>query len=246
MKQFTFLTIMLAFVVLAFTGAAQDNKRDEVLSRHFEAIGQEKLEDIQTIKMHGKTQTQGREFAFTMYMKKPNKIRNEVPMQGQKMIQVFDGENGWMLAPWVSPEPQDLSGMQLEQFKKSANIEGHLYKWKENGHELEYLGKDEMEGTPVHILRLTKKDGDVIDYYLDGSTYIPLKQTTKTTYNNQEVETETFFSNYEMIDGIAMPMSMKNTAAQFSSQITFDSIEFNADVPDKLFEKPTASGTREE
>jgi len=85
-----------------------------------------------------------------------------------------------------------------------------------------------------------RKPRDVIDYYLDESTYIPLKQITKTTFNNQEMETETCFSNYEMIDGIAMPMSMKNTAAQFSSQIIFDSIEFNADVPDKLFEKPTS------
>jgi outer membrane lipoprotein-sorting protein len=245
MKQFTFLTAMLAFVLLGFTSTAQEDKRDEILSRHFEAIGQEKLEDVQTIKMHGTTQTQGREFEFTMYLKEPNKIRNEVPMQGQKMIQVFDGENGWMLAPWVSPEPQDLSGMQLEQFKKSANIEGDLYEWKEKGHELEYLGKDEMEGTPVYKLRLTKKDGDVIDYYLDESTYIPLKQTTKTTYNNREMEMETYFSNYKMIDGIAMPMSMRNTSTQFSSQITFDSIEFNVEVPDKLFEKPTASASDE-
>ena len=246
MKQFTFFTIMLAFVISGFTSTAQENKRDEILSRHFEAMGQEKLENIKTVRMHGKTQTQGREFEFTMYLKEPDKLRNEVPMQGQKMIQVFDGENGWMLAPWISPEPQDLSGMQLEQFKKSANIRGHLYEWKENGHELEYLGKDEMEGTPVYKLRLTKKDGDVIDYYLDESTYIPLKQITKTTFNNQEVETETYFSNYEMIDGIAMPMSMRNTAAQFSSEITIDSIQFNAEVPDKLFEKPTSSASEEE
>ena len=246
MKQFTFFTFMLAFVISAFTGTAQENKRDEILSRHFEAVGQEKLEEVKTVKMHGKTQTQGREFEFTMYMKEPNKIRNEVPMQGQKMIQVFDGENGWMIAPWMSPEPQDLSGIQLEQFKKSGNIQGHLYEWKKNGHQLEYLGKDEMEGTPVHVLKLTKKDGDVMVYYLDESTYIPLKQTTKTTFNDQEIETQTYFSNYKMINGIAMPMSMKNSAAQFSSEITIDSIQINVDIPDKLFEKPASAGSEEE
>jgi len=61
MKQLTYFTLMLAFVISGFTGTAQENKRDEILSRHFEAMDQEKLENIQTIKMHGKTQTQGRD-----------------------------------------------------------------------------------------------------------------------------------------------------------------------------------------
>jgi outer membrane lipoprotein-sorting protein len=245
MKQLTLFTMALAFVLTSFVSSAQENKRDEILSKHFKAVGQEKLEDVETIKMMGSTQTQGREFKFTMYLKEPNKVRNEVPMQGQKMIQAYDGENGWMLAPWASPEPQDLSGEQLEQFKKSANIRGDLHNWKEKGHELEYLGQDEMEGTPVYKLRLTKKDGDVIDYYLDKDSFIPLKQTTKTTINNQEIETETFFSNYEMINGIAMPMSMRSSGGQFSSEITIDSIKFNVDISDKLFKKPTASKSDE-
>lgn len=246
MKQFSIFTIVLAFVITGFTSTAQEKKRDEILSKHFKAVGQKKLEDINTIKMQGKTQTQGQEFQFTMYMKEPNKIRNEVPMQGQKMIQAFDGEDGWRIAPWVSPEPQDLSGQQLEQFKKSANIRGDLYNWKEKGHKLEYLGEEEMEGTLAYRLRLTKKDGDIIDYYLDKETFIPLKQKTKTTFNNQEIETETFFSNYEMLDGIAMPMSMKSSSGgQFSSEITIDSIKFNVEISDKLFEKPAASKTEE-
>jgi outer membrane lipoprotein-sorting protein len=245
MKQLTIFTFILAFVLTGFTSAAQEKKRDEILSKHFKAVGQKKLENVESIKMMGSTQTQGQEFKFTMYLKEPNKIRNEVPMQGQKMIQAFDGENGWMLAPWVGPDPQDLSGQQLEQFKKSANIRGELYNWKEKGHKLEYMGEEQMEGTPVYRLRLTKKDGDVIDYYLDKGTFIPLKQKTKTTFNNQEIETETFFSNYEMINGIAMPMSMRSSGSQFSSEITIDSIEFNVEIPDKLFEKPTASKTDE-
>ena len=96
MKQLTIFTFILAFVLTGFTSAAQEKKRDEILSKHFKAVGQKKLENVESIKMMGSTQTQGQEFKFTMYLKEPNKIRNEVPMQGQKMIQAFDGENGWM------------------------------------------------------------------------------------------------------------------------------------------------------
>jgi outer membrane lipoprotein-sorting protein len=103
-----------------------------------------------------------------------------------------------------------------------------------------------MEGTPVYKLRLKKKDGDVIDYFMDKETYIILKQSTKTTFNNQEVTSETFFSNYEMIDGIAMPMSMKTQVMQNSSSVTIDSVEFGVEISDELFKKPETSQKEEQ
>ncbi len=246
MKTVNSLLLAMVFVCFSFISNGQEDKRDEILKNHFETVGQKKLEQVKTIKMSGTSQTMGREFPFTMFIKDPNMIRNEVKMQGQAMVQAFDGENGWMIAPWMSPDPQDLTGKQLEQFKKSANIEGDLYKWEEKDHKLEYMGEEEMEGTPVYKLRLEKKDGDVIDFFIDKETYVILKQTTKTTFNNQEVTSETYFSNYEMIEGIAMPMSMKTQVMQNSSSVTIDSVEFGVEIPDDFFKKPESSEKEEQ
>jgi outer membrane lipoprotein-sorting protein len=240
MKKITFLLACAAFIMLSFTVNSQEDKRDEILQKHFETIGQEKLEDIKTLKMEGKSVGMGREFPFTMYVKEPNKMRNEIKMQGQMMVQAFDGENGWMIAPWMSPDPQDLTGKQLEQFKESTDIKGELYDWKEKGHELEYVGEEEMEGTPVYKLRLKKKNGDVIDYFIDKDSYILLKQSSTSTYNNQEVEVETYFSNYKMIEGVAIPMSLRTSFMGNSSQIQVDTIEFGVEIDDKMFKKPVS------
>ena len=239
MKTKSLLAFISFLVFFPFPNFGQEEeKRDEILQHHFKAVGQEKLSGVESIKMIGRSKVQGNEFPFTVYIKDPNLVRNEITVQGQKMIQAFDGENGWMVVPWMSSEPKDLSGIQVKNMKGSANIEGDLYKWKEKGHQLEYLGEDEIDGTPVYHLELTKNNGDVINYYLDRDSYFALKQTIKTTVDNQELEMETYLSKYEIINGMAFPMNIESSFVGQSSQVIIDSVELNVSMEQTLFQRP--------
>ncbi len=60
-----------------------------------------------------------------------------------------------------------------------ADFDGPLVDYKEKGNTVEYLGKEEMEGTKVHALKVTKKNGDVATLYLDADSFLELKAVAR-------------------------------------------------------------------
>jgi len=232
------LSLSFAILIAAFFTVVNGQGLSEILDQHFSVVGQEKLMKIKTLTIYGNIVQMGTEFSFVQKVKKPNKFRMEADIQGQQMIQAFSGDDGWYIAPWIGPDPQDLTGPQLKQAKEQANIEGELYNWEEKGHLAEYLGTEDMEGTEVYKIKLTKKEGDEIFYYIDSEAYIILKESRKITMQGSEMEIESFPGNYEMLDGIAFPMSIKTNTMGQETEVLFDSVKFDIEMDDSIFVRP--------
>jgi outer membrane lipoprotein-sorting protein len=136
MKSLT-LFFLAVFGLLLSNIQAQD--LDEILQSHYEAVNNDALAKVQTIHMTGKSGRMGQMFNFEIWQSRPNKFRMEVDIQGQKMIQVYDGENGWVVAPWTGTlDPQELGPTELKQFKEQADIDGELWNWEEKGSKVSY------------------------------------------------------------------------------------------------------------
>ena len=239
MKKISLFILAALFSVTLF---AQDLSLDKVLKNYYEVNGIEKMKDINTFTIHGKSVAMGQEFPFTMYKKRPSKFRLEVPIQGTTMLQIYNGKAGWMVMPWTgTTEPKEMTADQLKGFKKETDFEGPLYHWKEKGNKVELIGTEDMEGTEVYVLKVTDKDGDITTYYMDAENFVILKTKTKTTIRGQEVEAETFYSNYLEENGfvVAHSMEMKNNG-QTSQSMEITDIKYNEPVADSLFNKPAA------
>jgi outer membrane lipoprotein-sorting protein len=173
-----------------------------------------------------------------MKLKRPNKFRMEMEMQGMKMVQAYDGEKGWMIAPWVSQEPQDLTGPELSQAMDQANFDGELYNYAEKGTEATLVGKVNVEGTPMYNIRLTDKNGTVKNYFIGAEDYLIGKVKTRVNAQGQEIEVETNLSDYKEIDGVKMPTKIVSKNPMGNATITFKEINFNDEIEDSLFAKP--------
>ncbi len=237
--------LSLTFVILiaAFFTFVNGQDLSEILDQHFSVVGQEKLAEVKTITVYGKIMQMGMEIPFVQRMKKPSMFRMEADIQGQQMVQAFDGENGWCIFPWISLDPQDLTGAQLKQAKEQTDIEGELYNWKEKGHQAEYMGTEDVEGTETHKIKLTKKEGDEIFYYIDSESYVILKETRKMTVQGSEIEIESFPGNYEVFDGIVFPMSIKTNTMGQETEILFDSVKIDLELDDSIFVRPAPEET---
>lgn len=241
-------TLLLFAITLlaAISINAQDISLDEILKSHFEAIGQDKLTAVKSMKMTGKVSTQGMEFPVVMRVKRPGKVRMEATIQGSVMIQAYNGTEGYMIIPMSgSTEPQDFNEDQLKQFKETADMDGKLYNYKEKGSTLELVGAEDMEGTEVYKLKLTEKpdqeggEGDVTYLFIDADSFVILKTNMKRSYGGNEVEMDQFTSNYKMMNGVAIAHSIESKVGGNSmSQITIDEIVFDEEMPDNLFDKP--------
>jgi outer membrane lipoprotein-sorting protein len=234
------LLVLLGVALLSFGKSIIAQDLDDILKNYFETAGQDKLLQVNTITMDANIMVQGMELPFKLVLKRPKMLRIETTIQGQKIIRVFDGENGWMINPMMGTlEPQDMDTEMVKQLRSQADMDGELYNYEEKGHTVEYLGTDEMEGTEVHKIKLTRKDGDETIFYIDADAYVILKATGKRKIQGVEVESESTFSNYKMVEGIVFPFSITSgVAGQQGAQIVIDTVLLDKPVADSLFVKP--------
>jgi outer membrane lipoprotein-sorting protein len=237
----TKLILATTLLILAtLPGRSQDMKLDDVLNAYYKAVGIEKMKDWQTITGTCKMVGQPMETPVKVFIKRPDKVRVEVEVQGSKMIQVLNGNSGWSITPWSgSSDPQDMTADEVKSMKDQADIEGAMYNWKEKGHKAELIGKEDLEGSSVYKIKVTKADGDIETYYIDADSFVPLKQTSITKVQGNEQESETFFSNYSDFNGVLMAKTITNKfKGQIVSTLQFDKMEFNLPMSDDLFVKP--------
>jgi hypothetical protein len=126
--------------------------------------------------------------------------------------------------------------------KEQADFMGQLYNWKEKGHKAEFLGKEDMEGTPIYKIKLTKANGDVDIYFIDAENYVVIKTTSTSTMQGKEVTGDSFSSNYKDVNGVMMPFTienkMKTPNGEMTNQFVIDKVVVNEPVQDSLFVKP--------
>jgi outer membrane lipoprotein-sorting protein len=178
---------------------------------------------------------------LTVYAKRPNYNRQEIMLQDKQLVQAFDGTTAWYINPMMGSDvAQETPAAQAEMMKNGADFDGALLNYKSKGHTIEFVGKEKLAASEVYHLKLTMKNGHVTHYYLDATSGIELKTTAEVdigTGMKQPLETE--LSNYQQINGIMIPHSMKQSiSGKTIAQMTIDKVEFNAPVDDALFRMP--------
>jgi outer membrane lipoprotein-sorting protein len=239
------LTALFAAAVLA-TAPLGAETLDEVLARHFEALGgKDKIAAVTSAKMVAKQVFGPQEVPATIYWVRPNQVRMEFVMQGMTGIQAYDGTTAWMVMPFLGKnDPEEMTGDDLKDIIEQADlIEGPLFNWKEKGHTVELLGEEDVEGTPAWKLKLTRKSGDVSTLWLDKEAYLQIKAEGKRKRGDQEIEIESSMGDYKEVGGLLFPHAIesKPKGAPQGAAITVQSIELNPTVDPAIFAKPAAT-----
>ncbi len=186
---------------------------------------------------------QGIEAPITMELARPNKMRMEFTIQGMTGIQAYDGKSGWSVMPFMGKtEPEAMSDEDMRQAEDQADMDGMLVDYKEKGHQVEMIGKEDVEGTPAYKLKVTKKNGDVVNVYIDAESYMDIKESGKVKARGQEIESQTTFGDFKKVDGLIFPYSIeqKPQGAPAGMVIAISKIEINPTVEASRFAKPAA------
>jgi outer membrane lipoprotein-sorting protein len=232
----------LAFGLLA--AAAQAQTADELIEKNIQALGgREKIKAVQTVRMTGKmTVGPGMEAPFVLELKRPNKGRIDFTLQGMTGIQAYDGTTGWTVMPFLGKkDPEALSADDLKQVESQFDLEGPLVDYKAKGHQIELVGKEEVEGSPAYKLKLTKKNGDVSYVFLDAEYFLQIRDDSKRVQRGQELEMTSSFGDFKPVDGLVYPHSISVQAKGVPAPaqvLTIEKIAVNPDVPDARFEMP--------
>lgn len=227
---------------VVFCSIASAQSVDDIVSKHVAALGGlERIKSVKTIRQTGRaTVGPGLVAPVTLSMARPNSFRMDLSIQGKTLIQATDGSTAWMLNPFTgATAAEKMSADDAKELNEMADIDGALVDWKAKGHTVEFVGKEDFEGTEVFKLKIALKSGETKYSYLDASTYLILKETSKRKREGAEIDVETILGDYKAVDGLTVAFSFEaKNGGQTQFQITLDKIEINPALDSAQFAMP--------
>ena len=221
---------------------------DELLARYVKTIGgAEKLAAIKTIRTTGTFRGGGGFQAVVIQeQKRPNAVREEFNLQGMSQVTAYDGKQGWKINPFEGKKDAETLGEEeLKSIVEDSDFDGPLVDYKAKGNKIEYLGKEDFEGSDAYKLKVTLANGTVKTYFLDADYYVPIKIETKQTTRGTEIEIETVLGDYKEAGGVYFAHSYESglKGSPNRSSITYDKVEINPVIDDSRFIMPKTGPT---
>jgi outer membrane lipoprotein-sorting protein len=217
---------------------------DDIIASNLRSKGGlEKIKATRTVRMTGSVVARdmtGREVTSSLNMvaKRPNLMRRDLEINGQPIVNAFDGSTLWMAVG--NAAPQQVPNTQNAYAAQDAEFDSVFVDYKEKGHKIELVGKETVDGTPVYHLKVTKKAGPPQDYYLDAETGLEKKiSVSGRAPDGSQMINVTEFSDYRSVDGSMVPFLMKQRQnGTVIATTTIDKVEFNVTIDDGFFKMP--------
>jgi hypothetical protein len=238
------LVSIAALALFAMPASAQ--KVDEIIAHYLKTIGgMEKIQAVGTLRRSGKyTGGGGFEAVVLQENKRGGSVREEFSLQGMTGIDAYDGKTGWKIEPWGGKkDPESLGEEELKSILEDSDFDGPLVNYKQKGNKVEFVGRDQFEGTDTFKLKVSVANGDVYIYWLDTDYYVPIKIDTKRLIRGADREYETVLGDYKEVAGWYLPHSIETNAkgSQDKSKVVYDKIEANVPIDDGRFRIPVVA-----
>jgi len=241
MKKWTFVCILGLFLFANLNTQTAAQSSEEIQAKMIEAQGgKAALENIKDMTLSGTIEiiSMGINGSITMYRKEPDKTRMDMEFQGIVVTQAYDGENGWGVDPNTG-SVQDMPEEEAKELKRMAMGNGALLNPEKFGISYTYKGKETIEGNDYVVVEQSYDDGHVETLYLDAKTYLVHKTKAMALgMAGVEVDTETFYSDYEKIEGVMVFHTLRIVQEGEESMVmTFTDVAINTGLEDSLFKK---------
>ena len=235
-------SVKLAILGAALLGSISSYSQtaDEVVDKHIEAIGgKDNWRKVKSVVSEGVISFQGIDINVTVTAVHNTGSRQDLTIMGQNNYVIMTPTEGWMYMPVQGKTT--VEPMTEEQVKKGVDeldTQGSLVDYKEKGHTIEYLGKEDVEGTECHKVKMVLKGGKETSYFIDPSSYLLIKSTSKQSVNGQEFELTTSYSNYQKLpEGISIPMTVNIPLGGpgMNADMVLSKVEINKTVAPETF-----------
>ena len=225
---------VIVFVGIGFAFPVVGQSLDDVLAKHYEAIGGlEAWTGLESMEMSGTISLAGgmAQGPFQVHQKRPSMTRIVITIQGMNIIQAFDGNMAWQIMPMTgSTEPAEADPATTANLMQQADIDGPLIGWREDGHSIEVVGTELVDGIETIHLTLVNREGPS-HFYLDANTYLPIQIKTMVA----GINSTTKLSDYRNVDGLLFPFLVEADTQMGSQAIIFDEMQINIPIDDQIF-----------
>jgi outer membrane lipoprotein-sorting protein len=208
---------------------------EEIVKKYSAANKLDKLTTFSTIKITGKTSAMGQEMAVELWMKNPNKLKSVTTVQGQAIVQAFDGEKGYMINPMMgSSDPIEMSSEQVKQTLNSNLFQNPMATYLKNG-QLVLEGEEKVNEKPAFKVKANLDGGNATYMFIDKESFLVIKTSATMSQGGQTFSMESYPSNYAETNGIFLPMKTTISMGAMEMVTTFEKVEVNIPMEDSIF-----------
>jgi hypothetical protein len=200
---------------------------------------------IQSMTITGKLDAGGKKdtlLAYTLQVKRPNKQRLAIDFAGHTALQVFDGEHGWKLRPYLNrPDPEPFSSEELRKAAAAPELDGALIDYAAKGSKVELEGTEMVDGQGTYRLKVTTKQGHEQHVWIDGGTFLEAKMDGNPRhFDGRMRKVETYLRDYRRVEGVQMPFVAETRIESVPGghSMTIEKVVLNEKIDASAFAKP--------
>lgn len=179
---------------------------------------------------------------FRMDLQRPGKSRVEVQFKGDTAVQVFDGNNGWKLRPFIGRrEVEKYTPDESRQAAQQQDLDGPLIGYAGKGTRLALNGMEKVDGRNTYKLQLTLKNGEVRHLWVDAQTFLDVRyEGPPRLYDGKPRAVLTYFRDYKPVNGVVMPYLLESEldGVANTERIVIDKIALNPAFAESRFSRP--------
>ena len=229
------MKLIATFLLLAFfagNSIAQNNV-DDIINKVLEAQGgKEKLLAIKTVLMKGNIEFSGQKIPFNYYAIDKAALRTEFTFSGLTGYSIVTKDSGFNFSPFQGQSaPERMTAEDIKLAQNDLDQAGVLVNYKDKGYTVELLDNEDVDGVDAIQLQINILPNKTLYYFIDPSNYYVIRIKNISVSNGQQSRNSSDYYNFKKTkEGVLLPYTFDN--------ITFDTIELNVPLEDKLF-KPT-------
>lgn len=170
-------------------------------------------------------------------------VRIDAVLQGLTLVQAYDGSTGWRINPFEGrKDAERMAADETRELADEGSIDGALLAAHLKGSTVDYIGREDVDGTNAYKLRVTQRDGTIYTYFLDPDVFLEIKVIEQRTIRGAEKEIETDLGDYEKVAGVYFPFSIASGPKDSTDRqiVTIKSAQSNPNVSPALFAMPVA------
>jgi hypothetical protein len=180
---------------------------DDVVRRYVEARGgAARLRSVESLRFTGSMELGDVSAAFTLELQRPNRMRTEFTVHGQKGVRAYDGQRAWEQLPLPGEKPRPMAAEDAADARAQADVDlSPLVDSAAKGFTVELVGRDRLPGGETWKLVVRGRDGPPRTIHLDARTHLVVQTSDVRQMEGQPIEMVTEISDYRPQAGMVFP-----------------------------------------
>lgn len=201
----------------------------DLFAKFAQAVGgKEAVEKLKSRMMKGSILTaQGATIPVEIDREAPNKYLVTITLPQGSIVQGFDGTTGWSKSPQGE---QTMSGVELASIKRSADFYRDV-NLKDRFPRTRVVGKEKLGEHETYVVVGRDTENGRERLFFDTTSGLLIRRITYTDTVVGSVPNQTDYEDYQEVDGVKIPMTIKIAGIDNNANMTQKFSEVKHNVP---------------